>query len=172
MSDIKVLDEMSRLSVLQIKLVRRHAVQMLYQLDHQMGTALASGALRESALSDDALALFCSQNDVSVDLEPWLRRLLLLSLSEWEQHDRWLAATSTNWNLSRIGRIERSVLRVCLAELCHRSSVSAATVIADAAEIAKEFGSERSFAFVHGILDAIYKGHIVGENSTKGHNET
>ena len=47
-----------------------------------------------------------------------------------------------------------------LTALLLRKAIRPAIVIAEAAEIAKEFGTENSQPFVHGILDAVYKEFI------------
>ena len=141
------LDGLSELPTPSIMTIRRLSVQLMYQLEHQVITALG----------DEAFATFCEQNDVDAALQQWLRRSADLALQARDEQDRWIKAASTNWNLSRIGRVELAVLRVCLSELAHRSNVKVATIMADAAEIAKEFGTDRSPAFVHGILDSIYR---------------
>jgi N utilization substance protein B len=152
----EALDGLGGLPTASIKTIRRLSVQVLYQLDYQAA----------QVLSDEAFQAFIAQNDVPQDLEPWLRVFASLAHEESRRCDTWIKSLSQNWNISRMGKVEVAILRVCLAELLNRGGVTPATVIADAAEIAKEFGTERSQAFVHGILDAVYKDKILP--ATKG----
>ncbi len=131
----------------QIKQLRRAAVQFLYQFDRN-----AQAFFREESFVD-----FCQQNELNEKLVEPLRAFASLCIDEIAFFDSWIEKKSENWSVSRMARVDVSILRVCLCELRFRPKVKAAIVIADAAEIAKEFGSERSQSFVHGILDGVYK---------------
>ena len=52
-------------------------------------------------------------------------------------------------------RLDRNLLRLGTWELLHSSEVPRAVVLDEAVELAKEFGSEESPAFVNGVLAAI-----------------
>jgi N utilization substance protein B len=68
--------------------------------------------------------------------------------------DALLAATTTNWRLERLGAVERSVLRLGVAEL--RLGVTPArVVIQEAVRLAERFGTPESARFVNGVLDAV-----------------
>jgi N utilization substance protein B len=53
--------------------------------------------------------------------------------------------------------VDRNVLRLATFELLH-TDAPASVVIDEAIELARDFGSERSPAFVNGVLDAIARG--------------
>lgn len=67
--------------------------------------------------------------------------------------DRELGDLTTNWRLERLGVIERSVLRLGVAELSLRETPPK-VAIQEAVRLAERFGSARSARFVNGILDA------------------
>lgn len=152
------LDGLAALPTPSIMAVRRFAVQLTYQMEHDVSTVL----------SNETAAVFCDQNAVSEDLRTWVLQVAARAWDDRERLDGWIRSVSKNWNLSRIGRIERAILRVCLTELGGRSNVSAATIMADAAEIAKEFGTEKSSSFVHGILDAVYREQVAPGSTRAG----
>lgn len=67
--------------------------------------------------------------------------------------DALLADTTTNWRLERLGVVERSVLRLGVAEL--RLGVTPPrVVIQEAVRLAERFASPESARFVNGVLDA------------------
>ncbi len=68
-----------------------------------------------------------------------------------------IAAALDNWSPDRVGRVERSVLRVAMSELLYGGGVPAAVVISEAVNLAKEFGSEDAPRFVNGVLDRMRK---------------
>ncbi len=63
------------------------------------------------------------------------------------------------WPLDKIGNVDRSVLRMGLAELLFgdREQVPPKVAINEAIELAKTFGGENSGKFVNGVLGAVYK---------------
>ncbi len=62
---------------------------------------------------------------------------------------------SLNWKVSRMGRVDRNVLRLAAFELAFESDVPTKATLNEAIEIAKRFGSEDSGKFVNGILDRL-----------------
>lgn len=67
--------------------------------------------------------------------------------------DRILAEVTANWRFERLGVIERSVLRLGVAEL-QLGTTPPRVVIQEAVRLAERFGSPDSARFVNGVLDA------------------
>lgn len=61
-----------------------------------------------------------------------------------------------NWDFSRIGDIERAILRLGAYEIIF-SNTDKAVAINEALEIAKIFGNDNSTRFINGILDGVSK---------------
>ena len=61
-----------------------------------------------------------------------------------------------NWSLERIAAIDRTILRLALAEI-RNTSTPVKVVINEAVELAKKFSSEDAAPFINGILDAAVK---------------
>lgn len=74
-----------------------------------------------------------------------------------EEIDRSIEKAAQNWTLSRMGRIERNVIRLAAAEL-RIGSVPRGVVLDEAVELAKRFGDKESGAFVNGIADRLSGG--------------
>jgi N utilization substance protein B len=68
--------------------------------------------------------------------------------------DERIAAHARNWRVDRMAAVDRNVLRLAAYELLH-TETPASVVLDEAIELARDFGSERSPAFVNGVLDAI-----------------
>lgn len=62
-----------------------------------------------------------------------------------------------NWDLKRMGGVDRNVMRVALFEMLHRPDIPPVVSINEAVDLAKELSSEESGRFVNGILDRIRK---------------
>jgi N utilization substance protein B len=61
------------------------------------------------------------------------------------------------WRLERLHAVDRNILRLAIYELLYRDDVPPEVAIDEAVELAKKYGTERSPAFINGILDHIYK---------------
>lgn len=70
---------------------------------------------------------------------------------------------SEHWRVSRMSMIDRNILRLSAYEIVFLSDIPLPVTINEAVEVAKEFGSETSAAFINGILDKIGKSMDRGE---------
>lgn len=69
-----------------------------------------------------------------------------------------IAAAAENWRLSRIGMVERNILRLGLHELLE-TDVPAKVVIDEGVRLAQWFAGEKAPGFVNGVLDALARRH-------------
>lgn len=84
------------------------------------------------------------------------RDLALAVVSRLPELDSLVSLHARNWRVSRMAVVDRNVLRLGAYELCH-TDTPVAVVIDEAVDLARRFGSDRSPAFVNGVLDAIAK---------------
>ncbi len=75
-------------------------------------------------------------------------------LASRKELDELLKKTAVNWRVDRMPPRDRNVLRMGLFEMT-RMGTPPAVVIDESIEIAREFGTENSSAFVNGILDKL-----------------
>ncbi len=62
---------------------------------------------------------------------------------------------SQNWRMERMPAVDRSVLRMAIAEMLGFSATPAPIVINEALEIAKRYSGPESLNFLNGVLDAV-----------------
>jgi N utilization substance protein B len=67
------------------------------------------------------------------------------------------ARLAEGWNLERLDRPLRQILRAGVYELMARRDVPDATVISEYVDVAKAFYDKRETGFVNGLLDAVAK---------------
>lgn len=82
-----------------------------------------------------------------------------------EKLDSIIDTYSQHWKLSRIAKVELTILRLALFEMLLCSDIPARVAINEAIELAKDFGDDNSKTFVNGVLDAAAKGHA-NDNGT------
>ncbi|MBX5436305.1 MAG: transcription antitermination factor NusB [Alicyclobacillaceae bacterium] len=120
---------------------RRCALQALYQVD--VGKAAPDEAVSH-VLEEAGQATPADQ--------AYVQRLVRGTRSNVERIDQLLAAHVQGWRLDRIAKVELNILRLALYELLNERDVDVPTVIDEAVELAKAFGTEASGKFVNGVL--------------------
>jgi len=72
-----------------------------------------------------------------------------------ESIDSVIISKLKNWRFDRISAIDRSILRFSIFSILHEDDLPTKIVINEAIEIAKQYGTDDSYKFINGILDAI-----------------
>jgi transcription antitermination protein NusB len=80
------------------------------------------------------------------------RRLAEGVLEERAELDTAIEAASEHWRVERMPAVDRAILRLGLYELRRHPELPAAVIVSEAVRIAKLFSTERSGAFVNGVL--------------------
>jgi transcription antitermination protein NusB len=97
------------------------------------------------------------------DTHAFTRELAELVRARQPELDELISTYSSGWTLDRIAPLERSILRVGLAEMLHPDQVPREQeippegAIDEAVETAKQFCGADAPAFVNGILGAVLK---------------
>lgn len=71
--------------------------------------------------------------------------------------DGLISASTIKWQLSRLSTVDKSILRLAVYQLKFCPDIPPRVVINEAIELAKKFSTDKSPAFVNGVLDAILK---------------
>ncbi len=95
--------------------------------------------------------------------DPYGRELVQGVEAHRGEIDRLIEERAEGWPLERLHSVDRNLLRLAIYELLYRPDVPPEVVIDEAVELAKKYGTERSPAFLNGILDRIYKEKLVQE---------
>ena len=93
----------------------------------------------------------------SIDITKVSARAASLAEGAWENKDvidAAIGAASTRWRLERMPAVDRNILRLGTFELLF-TDVPLGVVIDECVELAKEFSTAKSGAFVNGILSAV-----------------
>ncbi len=65
-----------------------------------------------------------------------------------------------NWSLDQLNKVDKNILRLAIAEFKFPAAdekPDCAIVINEAVKLAKTYGGDRSYRFINGILDKIFK---------------
>ncbi len=135
---------------------RELALQMLYALD--------INPLEQR----EALQLFRDNTRAAGNVRVFAEDLVAGVAANLAAIDGAIEAKSKNWALSRMARVDLSILRLAVFELLFRPDIPKNVTINEAIEVAKKFGTEDSPAFVNGILDEVAAGLPEKGNDAQG----
>ena len=124
---------------------RELTMQALYQLDVQGEDAF------------EFLVPFFRESDP----DDFVRNLA----SEWskgawenlQQCDELIASSTIKWQFTRLSPVDKSILRLSVYQLKLCTDIPPKVVINEAIELAKKYSTDKSPAFVNGVLDAVLK---------------
>lgn len=129
---------------------RRLALQVLYAADLALHAAKAEGKVDFDATFEAVAANF----DLPAGALAYARELVAGVAASREAIDDRVALHARNWRIERMATVDRNILRLSVLELL-QGQVPHNVVINEAIELARDFGSDASPAFVNGVLDAV-----------------
>lgn len=81
-----------------------------------------------------------------------------------EEIDALIDEIAIGWRIERMPKVDLSVLRIAIYEMVYRDDIPHGVSINEAVELAKQFGGERSSAYINGMLGTLAK-RLEGEAS-------
>ncbi|MRH29475.1 transcription antitermination factor NusB [Microbacterium sp. SYP-A9085] len=125
---------------------RKRALDILFQSDvrgDEIATILAAEAKRAA-------------NEPARETS-WLyaREIVDGVIDNKPEIDELITTFAKDWSLARMPAVDRALLRIGAWEILYNDEVPTAVAIDEAVELAKEFSTDDSGAFVHGVLARI-----------------
>ncbi|CAG7642198.1 transcription antitermination factor NusB [Paenibacillus allorhizosphaerae] len=137
------------------RLARELALQSLYQIEMNGVTpAEAVSIVVEEARTDDEAQLTRERDQISPE---HITELVEGTLSHKQPIDGLLLDYLKGWQMDRLSRVDREILRLATYEMVFRDDVPPKVVVNEAIEMAKHFGTDDSGKFVNGVLGKMIK---------------
>jgi len=136
------------------RIARELGLKLLYQLE-----------LVRPEACEATVAAFWQDHPADTEVELFASLLVKTVLDHQPKIDDIIKQSVDNWELNRIARVERNLLRLATAEMLYLDDVPPKASINEAIEIAKMYGStKRSFQFVNGVLNNVYRRYVIKAN--------
>jgi transcription antitermination factor NusB len=133
---------------------REAALQALYQFD-------TLGEFSADQL-DFFLVHFQSQAQLDDDdqesrvvADQFCRELVSGVVSNIDAIDEAIARASVNWSVSRMARVDRTIIRLAAYEIMFVDDIPSKVSINEAIEVAKRFSAPEAPTFINGLLDKL-----------------
>ncbi|MGO4544309.1 transcription antitermination factor NusB [Paenibacillus sp. 2TAB23] len=132
------------------RLAREIAVSSLYQMEmNEVSASDAVDMLMEELRHDNEIEADPAE---ASSTDEFSRELVSGVMEHRQAIDGMLQQYLTGWQIDRLSRVDRQVLRLACYEMVFRDDVPPKATINEAIELAKHFGTEESGKFVNGVL--------------------
>ena len=80
-----------------------------------------------------------------------------------EKIDSYIEKNAKGWKINRISKVAMAIMEIAVYEMINGEDVPVEILINEAVELAKKYGGDDEFAFINGVLGAVYK-EVLKEN--------
>lgn len=138
------------------RVAREIVVQSLYQMEMNLvESEEAISILLEEASEENETERVIKDE---IKLKEYVLELVNGTWNNKVAIDELLGHYLVGWQISRLSRVDRQVLRLATYEMVYQEDVPAKVVVNEAIDLAKHFGTEDSGKFVNGVL-----GKMIGD---------
>ena len=95
------------------------------------------------------------QEESRKDKTTYIRTKYEKILEKRPEIDEMLESASKGWKVSRMGRVDVSILRLAVYELKYDEEIPTGVAINEAVELGKQYGGEDTAGFINGVLGKI-----------------
>ena len=125
---------------------RRHAFALVFQLPFHNESTVEALAEAKKWYYDDLEARPKGKNAEYVDRVVW-------GVFDRQAHiDSVIENFLRDWDINRINKVDLAIMRLAIYEMLCEPDVPLGTAVNEAVELAKEFGTDESAAFINGVL--------------------
>lgn len=122
---------------------REMAMKLLYQLEVQKDDR------------EEQKNLFFEENSLAEKDKKYINDVIDGVYSNQTFIDSLIESHSKGWKIGRISKVDLSIIRLGIYEICYREDIPFSVSINEAVELAKTYSNEDAGSFVNGILSKI-----------------
>lgn len=122
--------------------IRKHIFRMLFRVEFHAS---------EDILEQDGLYMDSIDKITSEERE-YMENKTEKIIAKLSEIDSKLEETSEGWKISRMGKVELTILRLAVYEMLYDEEIPTNVAVNEAVELAKVYGGDTSPAFVNGVL--------------------
>ncbi len=122
---------------------RDMAMKLLYQMEFQRDNI------------DEQKRLFFEENSFSVKDKAYINDIVDGVHENMEFLNSLIETYSKGWKIGRISKVDLSIMRLSIYEICFRKDIPYSVSVNEAVELAKKYSNEDAGSFVNGILSKI-----------------
>ena len=133
---------------------REIAVHLLYAMDY---SGQSPDEIMAASFDRDYYAHLAAETDVyaerpNLKQREYIRAVLTGVTERRDELDGYISEYAVGWNLSRISRLAKCIMRVAMYESLYVDDVPTGVAINEAVQLARKYEDEAAVPFINGIL--------------------
>lgn len=132
------------------------AIPMTSDFEAKIDTMLSAAEKVMSALDIAELSTLSNQEDV----QEYIMAICTEYKSHKEEIDKMISEFAFGWDIERIFKIDKDILRIAITELTFIKGTPHKVVIDEALELAKKYSTDDSPSFINGILARVVEKYV------------
>ncbi len=110
----------------------------------------------EFKTDEDVSAIYeLSVEDRDIPEDDYIKRAYFGVCEHREQIDELIGKNARGWKVSRLSKLSRSIMRLCVYEMLFEEKIPNSVSINEAVELTKKFDDPKAKAFVNGVLNSV-----------------
>ena len=127
--------------------VREHLFIMLFRVD-----------FHQKEEFEEQVSIYLEEiENASQAVKKELQEKFFAVVEHMAELDEQIAAKAKGWDLTRLAKADVTVLRLAVYEILFDDQVPTGVAINEAVELSKQYGTDKSSAFVNGVLSSVAK---------------
>ena len=123
---------------------------------NKINTLLSSAEKTISALEVAELSILSDRNEV----KRYVEQIFKVYKEKNEEIDEIIKNNAIGWDINRLFKIDKDILRIAIAELVYIKDAPVKVVIDEALELAKKYSTDDSPSFINGILAKVVESYV------------
>ena len=103
--------------------------------------------------NEEIYAVSCENREIEND--PYVKGVYFGVCEKASEIDETINANSTGWKASRLSRVSRSILRLCIYEMVYIEEIPYLVSINEGLELAKMYEDDKARPFINGVLNSV-----------------
>ena len=108
---------------------------------------------RRDETDEEIFSLSCEAREIEVD--DYIKTLYFGVCKNLDQLDNEIDKNAKGWKASRLSKVSRSILRLCIYEMLYVEDIPCLVSINEALELAKLYEDDKARPFINGVLNAV-----------------
>ncbi len=127
--------------------LREHIFELLFRIEFNS----------PEEMPEQIRLFFADMEELGEEDQAYIEKKYLGIVQKLPKLDEQIEETAKGWKISRMGKVDLTILRLAVYEVEFDKDVPVGVAINEAVELAKKFGGDDSPAFINGILGKIGK---------------
>lgn len=136
-----------RLTMMKRRELREHIFELLFRVEFN----------NQDEMPEQVRLFFEDMEELEEKDQTYMETKVANIVEKLPELDKLIDKTAEGWKVSRMGKVDLTILRLAVYEMKFDEDVPVGVAINEAVELSKKYGGDESPAFINGILGKLGK---------------